>query len=480
MKKIYLKLLLVSSIALLSVSSCRDELSVDPNDRILLENAFKTESDFRKGLDNAYDGFKMSGYYSGDNCQLIIPDIISDNLILNPLGRRSNQQVYIFDFAANVSGVNSVYGAAYNVISRANAVLKYVDRLPAGTSRSNIEAEARAIRAIGHFDIARRYCKIPTQSADAGASTGIAYVDVYDPFIVTSRNLTVNQVYDKILEDLLFAEANISQSATVGKLTKAAIQGMLSRVYLYKGDYTNTILWGEKSLALNSNLGNLATFNKIWDDSSNEGVLFKILNSSVENIKTGSCYNQTVSGQIKSEYVVDFGFYNLFAANDVRKASYIKTSTFSGKTFNNIIKYKQAISKPVEAVDIKYLRTAEVLLNVAEAKFKTGAEPEALTLLNKLRTQRYTGFVNGTESGTNLWNAIMLQRRLELAFESDRYFTLKRLGLSVQRTSAGAYSDGSGDVPTALTLDANSHKWQLPIPQNAIDINPGTTQNPGY
>ena len=479
MKKVYLKLLL-SSIVLLSVSSCRDELTVSPNDRILLENAFNTEADFRKGIDNAYDGFKMAGYYSGDNSQNIVPDIISDNLILNPLGRRSNQQVYILDFAANVSGVTSVYGAAFNVISRSNAVLKYIDRLPSGASRNNIEAEARAIRAIAHFDIARRYCKIPTQSADAGASMGIAYVDKYDPFIVTSRDLTVNQVYDKILEDLLFAEANITQSANVGKLTKAAIQGMLSRVYLYKGDYANTIVWGEKSLALNSNLGTLESFSKIWDDSSNDGVLFKILNSSVENIKTGSCYNQTVSGQIKSEYVVDYGFYNLFNDTDVRKAAYIKTSVFSGKNFNNVIKHKQALNKPVEAVDVKYLRTAEVLLNVAEAKYKTGAEVEALSLLNKLRAQRYSGFVNGTESGTSLWNAIMLERRLELAFETDRFFTLKRLGMPIQRTSAGAYSDGTGEVPTTLSLDVASHKWQLPIPQNAIDVNPGTKQNPGY
>ena len=100
--------------------------------------------------------------------------------------------------------------------------------------------------------------------------------------------------------------------------------------------------------------------------------------------------------------------------------------------------------------------------------------------MDKLRTQRYSGFVNGTESGTSLWNAIMLQRRLELAFETDRFFTLKRLGMPIQRTSAGAYSDGTGEVPTTLSLDVASHKWQLPIPQNAIDVNPGTKQNPGY
>ena len=38
----------------------------------------------------------------------------------------------------------------------------------------------------------------------------------------------------------------------------------------------------------------------------------------------------------------------------------------------------EGLDVSVEAVDIKYLRTAEVLLNVAEAKFKSGAEPDAL------------------------------------------------------------------------------------------------------
>ncbi|MDR6526989.1 tetratricopeptide (TPR) repeat protein [Chryseobacterium rhizosphaerae] len=479
MKKNIVRIVLFASLAF-TAASCTDELTVMPNDRLVLDNYYQSENDFRKGVDYAYDAFKISGYYQQDYSQIIVPDVVSDNLIQNPQGRRSNNDAYNFNFAGDNNSVISIFGAGYAVAARANVVLDKIGNLAPGAFRSNIEAEARGIRAIAHFDIVRRYCKIPTQSADAGTSIGIAYVEKFDPFQMVPRNLNVNQVYDKIIGDLLFAEQNITQSANVGKLTKPAIQGMLSRVYLYKGDYDNAILWGQKALALSPNVGAIGTFKNIWNDTSSAGVLFKVLNSGIENIKTGSAYNQTVGGQIKSEYVVDFDFYNKFSATDIRKSSYIITSPFSGKTYNNVIKYKQATDKPIEAVDVKYLRTAEVLLNVAEAMFKKGNEAGALGLLNTLRAQRYTGFVPGAEAGQTLWDAIMLERRLELAFETDRFFTLKRLGLPIQRSNFGPESNGAGNPAVMLSLPASSHKWQWPIPQEAINIDPGIQQNPGY
>ncbi|WP_374329164.1 RagB/SusD family nutrient uptake outer membrane protein [Soonwooa sp.] len=479
MKNIIYKVAFLTLVGTVTLS-CENEMESIPNDRLTIDNFYTSEGDFRKGVDYAYDAFKVSGYYQNDQNQLIVPDILSDNLIQNPEGRRSNNSAYVFDIFAGISSVTSVYGAGYAVASRANIVLSKLGNLPAGSFRDNIEAEAKGIRAIAHFDIVRRFSKIPTQSADAGASMGIAYIESFDPYIKATRDLTVNQVYDKIIADLTFAEQKISQTATVGRLTKAAIQGMLSRVYLYKGDYDNVILWGQKSLASSGSVGSIANFKNIWNDTSSDGVLFKILNSSVENVKTGSCYNQTVAGEIKSEYVVDFDFYKKFKDTDIRKSAYIQTSKFTGKNYNNVIKHRQATGKPIEAVDVKYLRSSEVLLNVAEAMFKKGDQIGALSLLNKLRKERYSDFVTGSESGVELLDAILLERRLELAFETDRFFTLKRLGMSIQRSNFGPQADGSGNPASVKNLDAGSYKWQLPIPQSAIDINPGIKQNPGY
>lgn len=488
MKKYTYKILAFSS--LLFIASCNeDELIVSPNDGPSIENYYQTNSDYRAGVDYAYDAFKGTGYYAqtSDLSQVIIPDIITDNLIQSPDGRGSNSLIYNFEYAENVGGVTNLYGAAYAVVARANAVLANTGKLPAGAFKNNIEAEAKAIRALSHFDIVTRYAKIPTQSSDANGSMGIAYVETYDPFFMHTRNLTVAQVYSKIIEDLTFAEQNIGTASgttdqIIGRFNKAAIQGLLSRVYLFMGDYPNSILWGEKSLALSGSVGSATNFKNIWNDTSNDGVLFKILNSSVENIKIGTAYNQTASGQIKSEYVPDYDFFTKFQTTDIRKEAYFLTSPLGARSYNNVIKYRQATGKPIEAVDVKLVRTAEVVLNVAESMFKIGNENGALTMLNRLRAQRYTPYVAGTETGAALWDAIMLERRKELAFEMDRYFTLKRLALPVERSNFGPYADGSGNpvISTSKTLPANSFKWQWPIPLTARQVNPGIEPNPGY
>lgn len=492
MKK-YINKVVLFSLFSVAISCDSDELLVAPNDGPQLENFYNTNGDFRAGVDYAYDAFKGTGYYAqaSDLSQVIIPDIVSDNLIQSPGGRQSNGITNTFDFASNVGAVTSLYGAGYAVIARANTVLNNTNKLPAGAFKNNIEAESRAIRALAHFDIVVRYSKIPTQSADANTSLGIAYVEIYDPFKKYTRDLTVAQVYDKIIADLNFAEQNLSATsgttdAVVGRFTKAAVQGLLSRVYLYKGDNANAILAGQRALASSASLGTPANFKNVWADASNDGVLFKVLNSSIENVKIGSAYNQTIGGQVRSEFVADYSLYTKFIATDIRKDAYLLTSPYGSganvRSYNNIIKYRQATGKPIEAVDIKVIRSAEVALNVAEAMYKTGNQGGALTILNSLRAQRYTGFVNGTETGTALWDAIMLERRLELAFEMDRFFTLKRQGLPIQRSTFGPFADGTGNPvqATARTLAADSFKWQWPIPQGAIQVNPAIEQNPGY
>ncbi len=97
-----------------------------------------------------------------------------------------------------------------------------------------------------------------------------------------------------------------------------------------------------------------------------------------------------------------------------------------------------------------------------------------------MRKERYTSFTPGTEAGKALLDAILKERRLELAFENDRWYTLKRLGLSVQRSGKGDIADGNGSKALVQTLDANSYLWQWPIPINAIQANPNIKQNDGY
>ncbi|PTN28388.1 RagB/SusD family nutrient uptake outer membrane protein, partial [Desulfonatronum sp. SC1] len=145
------------------------------------------------------------------------------------------------------------YRAAYRVISRANRILDNIERLPESSLRNNIEGEALALRAILHFDIARVYCKIPTQSTDAKQSLGIYYSKQFDPNALNRRvGTTVDQVYLNVIADLERAYSLVNANNGIGRLNKSAIAGLLSRVYLYYGNYPKVVEYADIAIPAGS------------------------------------------------------------------------------------------------------------------------------------------------------------------------------------------------------------------------------------
>lgn len=490
MKNKILKITILSAFTLGVLSSCERELDQASFSQIPLDQAMDGSSpaNFTQAINGAYTAFKASAYFSSDTGnQLIVPDLTTDNLIYNPQGRSSNFTGYNWSFSPNNGSVTGMFTQAYFVISRANMPLKYINNLPAGTFRNNIEAQGRAVRAAAHFDLVRAYCKIPTQSSDANTSLGLPYVTEFNPLENSvTRNLTVAQVYDNIINDLNFAVNNITDSPSdKSKFSKAAIYGLLSRVYLYKGDYNNAVSAGNSSISLSSSVGARSTFTSIWSSNNVDGVLFKVLNSTQENVSVGVAYQQgatSTGGNIRSEYVVPKSLNDLYVSTDIRKSAYIRTSAYQGLQRNHVIKwaFNTGGATPLNVVEVKYLRTAEVYLNVAEAAYRLGNETLANTLLNNLKAQRYSPYTPIILTGNSLWNEIMLQRRLELAFENDRFYTFKRLGLTMQRTGEGPNIDGTGTASVIQTILPSDTRWQWPIPQSTINITPTFQQNPGY
>lgn len=486
------KLLNISIISLLSfftIQCSDDRFNVLPNNQDTPETIFTSESNYRVVVDGAYDAFKSPTYYNGDTgSSIILGDVLADNLILNTEGRQTNKAAYEWSYTPQSTAVTALYGSAYNVISKANLVLDNLNKVPYSNYMRNIEGEAKAIRAIAHFDLVRAYAKIPTQSSDASSSMGIAYVTTFNPAMKPARDASVSMTYDKIIADLEDALNKINTTnGGVGRLNKTSVLGFLSRIYLYRGNYSKAIEYGEQCIAASPSVGMRSSFVNVWRDASDDGELFTILNSNIsaDNVTVGVAYNQEVSG-IRSEYNVNYDLFTKYTDNDIRKTAYVVTANFGTTPYNHVIKYRTRANSTVrQVVDIKFLRSSEVYLNVAEAYMKspTPNPALALTLLNKLREQRYETFIPGTETGNDLLNAIYKERRLELAFENDRFWTIKRLGQAVVRSDYGSAANGSGtDAPTGAlkTLPVNSHRFVLPIPQEAINLNPNLKQNPGY
>lgn len=484
MKKLILNTSIVA-LASLSLVSCRKELDQDPSNAIRVENNFRTLADFNQATKGMYYQMVHAEHYIGGSDEPVSwvssLDLVADNLITQQTGRGSQRSFSRWNYLPTDN--IPTFDEGYWIIRGANSIIENKDKV---TGTENFYGEALAVRGMVHFDLLRLFSK-PVSGPQADLNgLGVPYVTTTNFDDKPSRG-TVKETYDKVVQDLVTSLDFINTNNGVGRLNKAAVYGLLSRVYLYGGEWQKCIDASNECLALAPSITSRANFANVWKDASNDGVLFKVRFTEQDRgadgqIKVGVAYGQIIGSGIKSEWVVAKSLYDLYMDEDVRKNAYIRTVTFSGAEYNAVVKYLQrADGTPPQIVDVKYLRGAEVLLNRAEAYYRLGgSEAEALADLNQLRAERYANFTPGTETGQALIDAIMLERRLELAFESDRWFTLKRLGLPVERDSFGDFADGTGTPATSILLPAGDYRWQLPLSQMNMQSNPNLVQNPGY
>jgi len=458
---------------MLSLTSCEKDLDTVPFDAIDAASGINNADDVEKTLLGAYGRLNGTNYYGGQF--LARPDILSDNLILSPQGRLSNKTTFEWRYTPNNTW--GVFTECYRVIFSANLVLENVDK--AEGLAANLGGEALALRALAHFDALRVHSMFPGQSG----TLGMPYITETDPLVLPARE-TIASNYTSIVADLKIAAAQINITNGVGRLNKAAVFGLLSRVYLYMGDWVNANDAANNAIsASTTDVASITEFPLVWKDASREGVLFLIRNTTADGISVGVPYSQTGPTGTKSEYVIDYDFYQKFAETDVRKSAYIITSDFEGDEYNHINKYLGRLTGDANVVDMKVIRMAEVYLNKAEAlAASSGSDADALAALNKVRSNRIVGFVSPGETGAALKDAIKLERRLELAFEGHRFFDIKRWGEAVSRSDYGEFSDGSGTPAVFQTLPAGDHRFELPIPQSEMNVNPNLEgqQNPGY
>jgi hypothetical protein len=116
------------------------------------------------------------------------------------------------------------------------------------------------------------------------------------------------------------------------------------------------------------------------------------------------------------------------------------------------------------------LRYADVLLMKAEALNNLGKTTEAETPLNLVRARAGLPAVTG-KSQEQMKEIILHERRMELAFEGQRWFDLIRV-------DNGQW--GLDFLHSIGKLNASEKHLLFPIPLKEIESNPNLTQNPGY
>ena len=136
-----------------------------------------------------------------------------------------------------------------------------------------------------------------------------------------------------------------------------------------------------------------------------------------------------------------------------------------------------AESTSVSLMDVPMMRAAEMYLIEAEALARDGQDGLAAQVLFNLVITRDDEYILSTNTGQDLIDEIMIQRRIELWGEGFRWLDLKRLNLPLNRKEPGSRhtSSRTGGV---LEVPSSDNRWVWVIPQDEIDANPLVDQNP--
>lgn len=475
MKKIKI---LLSLIVAISLASCSDFLEKAPTTSQSTEVTLSNFAGLDKSTYGAYS--PMYSWYSGS--YIVTCEMRSGNGRRDPnwtTGRFYTE--YIWNYSADVT--SGMWGNAYYVISAANNVINNLEGKDSESGvtaqdLNNLKAECLFIRALNYHTLLLYYAQPYTYQPDGPGVPIMLVTEISTP----ARN-TVKEVYTQIVADLKEAESIIAEDYeragvvdAKSVVSKPAIQALLSRVYLYMGDWQNAADYATKVIDnAQFSLWTAEEYPTVWTkEVADEGgeVIFEFYGK-----KSNDYYNSwdDISYVTNPDGYKDGGasadLTDLFAEGDVR-ASLFRTSKDAEEKTPQLYttKYAGKGDGTPDCNNIIVLRLSEMYLNRAEAILNGAnvAGTTAIADVNAIRANR------GVEPLKSLGFADMkLERRLELNYEGHYLWDLARWGDPVQRTDFTA-TDNFKDIPFP------SYKWALPIPQREIDINPNLVQNPEY
>jgi len=275
-----------------------------------------------------------------------------------------------------------------------------------------------------------------------------------------TRRATLAATYDQVLADLTQAETLLPDATTRNRAVKATARALRARLHLYRQQWPDAETYATQVLS-NSAYG-LVTPYRAFSNApflTSESVLEISYSNADANTMWNNWFPSALGGQYNFQPVpATIALLNDPAVGGGRSALLASTTINGAPAI-----YGNLYSRTAQRDDPSYvLRVAELYLIRAEARARQGKLTLALADLNAVRTR--AGVPASTAStAADLLLAIENERRVEFAFEADRWFDLVR----------------TGRAGTVLGV-TDTRKWVFPIPYNDLVADPDLEQNTGY
>ncbi|WP_413534007.1 RagB/SusD family nutrient uptake outer membrane protein [Empedobacter brevis] len=455
MKKIIILLFVVS------YSSCEKFIDLDlPKDQITQETVFKDGRLAQSALAGLYQSLRENGFLSGGFLGGgVYFGCYTDELVSYQTANSSVDQFYQLNLNPTSSAVKELWQTTYNQIYKANRIIEGLENSNTIelSTKNQLKGEALFIRGLLHLYLVQSYGEIP-------------YITTSDYKVTqhVSKN-TIEEVYQKIEEDVLLAQQLLALNTPVGNRfipSKEATELVLSRLYLLQKRWDDAI-------KVTTNLAQNDSY-KLRQDISK--TYLKDNSSTIWQYAPASASATTLEASIylmffAPPYIVALqpSFVDSFQTGDLRFQNWIGTiADFTGKKYYYASKYKQYSTADGQNEYSIILRNEETILNRAEAYIQKGDLANGVMYLNKIVTRAgLTAVTMGTKE--QLLERVLEERQHELFTEyGARFFDLKRLN------------------QLNAKMIALKPKWKstfelFPLPESELLLNPNLNpQNDGY
>jgi tetratricopeptide (TPR) repeat protein len=446
---------------------------------------------------------------------------------------RPDYDVYMRTNGHNITGP---YSAVYKKLVYANAPLDYIDKVSGDAAMKNyVQAQAYTLRAFYYLHLVNIY-GVPYTSDPNGPGVPLRTTAAKENRKMT-RN-TVGEVYDLIIDDLrhavaLFEGLEPSRQYRQSRPTLPMALLLLSRAYLYMGDWENAAHYSQKLINDWKHQFQIKDLNALITDGysnvrqgaatpdekrtqkfypgfltySNTDVIW-LYNSATDITElTRPEMSQGSNPRLKNNETfatlthASPGLISNYAPDDLRLRTYFVRDLYNEPDYTSATlttgKYraygKLQISDDGTGIPAlsgnhflpvhdsrtygQALRFTEAYLILAEAQAKLGHAAEAISTLDEIWKNRFAGSTAPLSytSGSDAVELVRKERRRELCFEALRWFDLRRQGMAP--VTHVWYELTHGDAQT-FTLEQNDPGYTFPMPENVLLSNPDLTQVP--
>jgi tetratricopeptide (TPR) repeat protein len=433
------------------LNSCQ-VLDTVPELEIGEESSITDKKSAEAALIGAYNSLGANSYQGVTFRSLV--NLTGDNL--RWVGNSpANREFDVHQIFATNSRVEDLWSAIYKTINITNNIIAAVplanDQTFSQADKDRILGEAHFIRALAYFDLVRLWNNVPIlteTTKNASSGEGIT-------------NSASAEVYALIENDLNAAETLLPVTLQRNRANAFTAKALKARLYLYLQNWDKAESYASEVINQNAFFSLVKPYNRFYLEKNTPESIFEI-DYTINNRNNYAINWLPGSLGGRREWLPSDDLISSLkdpAIGGDRSALLLDVNTPQGVVTYGNMNFKVATGED----QVYVLRLAEMYLTRAEARAELNNFTGAIEDINLIRERANALPVADTQDKNILIKTILAERRLELAFESHRWFDLVR----------------RGEAQEVLQIpDAN--RLVFPIPRQQLLIDKDLVQNPGY